>query len=61
MKSLVLAEKPSVAREIARVLGCSSKHKQYMEGPDYIVTWALVTWLALLSQRITIRSTSSGS
>lgn len=41
MKSLVLAEKPSVAREIARVLGCSSKHKQYMEGPDYIVTWAL--------------------
>ncbi|MCM3629267.1 DNA topoisomerase III [Paenibacillus glycanilyticus] len=41
MKSLVLAEKPSVAKEIARVLGCSSKHKSYMEGPDYVVTWAL--------------------
>lgn len=41
MKSLVLAEKPSVAREIARVLGCTEKHKQYMEGPHYIVTWAL--------------------
>ncbi len=41
MKSLVLAEKPSVAREIARVLGCRNNHKQYIEGPDYVVTWAL--------------------
>ncbi|SEU27227.1 DNA topoisomerase III [Paenibacillus sp. NFR01] len=41
MKALVLAEKPSVAREIARVLGCSNKQKSYMEGPQYVVTWAL--------------------
>jgi DNA topoisomerase-3 len=41
MKSLVLAEKPSVARELARVLGCTQKHKNYMEGSQYIVTWAL--------------------
>lgn len=41
MKSLVLAEKPSVAREIARVLNCNQKNKGYMEGPKYIVTWAL--------------------
>ncbi|MFC0296637.1 DNA topoisomerase III [Geobacillus jurassicus] len=41
MKSLVLAEKPSVARDIARVLGCKQAHKQYFEGPRYIVTWAL--------------------
>lgn len=41
MKSLVLAEKPSVAKEIARVLGCGQKHKGYMEGPKYVVTWAL--------------------
>lgn len=41
MKSLVLAEKPSVAKEIARVLGCSQKHKHYMEGPKHVVTWAL--------------------
>lgn len=41
MKSLVLAEKPSVAKEIARVLGCQQKHKHYMEGPGYVVTWAL--------------------
>lgn len=41
MKSLVLAEKPSVAKEIARVLGCGQKHKSYIEGPKYVVTWAL--------------------
>lgn len=41
MKSLVLAEKPSVAKEIARVLGCTQKNKSYIEGPKYVVTWAL--------------------
>ncbi len=41
MKSLVLAEKPSVAREIARVLKCNTKGKSYLEGPAYVVTWAL--------------------
>jgi len=41
MKSLVLAEKPSVAKEIARVLGCTNRSKSYIEGPKYVVTWAL--------------------
>ncbi|WP_025683568.1 DNA topoisomerase III [Paenibacillus maysiensis] len=41
MKVLVLAEKPSVAREIARVMGSREKHKSYIEGPKYVVTWAL--------------------
>ncbi|AJS57160.1 DNA topoisomerase III [Paenibacillus sp. IHBB 10380] len=41
MKSLILAEKPSVAREIARVMGSREKHKGYFEGPKYVVTWAL--------------------
>ena len=41
MKSLVLAEKPSVAREIARVLKCNQKQKGYIEGSQYVVTWAL--------------------
>ncbi|MBB6633634.1 DNA topoisomerase III [Cohnella thailandensis] len=41
MKSLVLAEKPSVAKEIARVLGCGQQHRSYLEGPNYVVTWAL--------------------
>lgn len=41
MKTVVLAEKPSVARELARVLGCDKKSKSYIEGKQYIVTWAL--------------------
>lgn len=41
MKHLVIAEKPSVARDIARVLGCSKKNNSYIEGRDYVVTWAL--------------------
>lgn len=41
MKHLVIAEKPSVARDIARVLGCTNKTSSYIEGKNYIVTWAL--------------------
>lgn len=41
MKKLVLAEKPSVARDIAKVLGANQKKNGYMEGNKYIVTWAL--------------------
>ncbi len=41
MKALVLAEKPSVAREIARVLKCNIKNKGYIEGQQFVVTWAL--------------------
>ena len=40
-KTLVLAEKPSVGRELARVLGCARGGNGYMEGDRYIVTWAL--------------------
>lgn len=40
-KSLVLAEKPSVARDIANVLKCTKKGNGYLEGDKYIVTWAL--------------------
>ena len=41
MKSLVIAEKPSVARDIARVLGCRQNGSGCMEGTHYIVTWGL--------------------
>ena len=41
MKSLVLAEKPSVARDIARVLKCGKKLNGALEGDKYVVTWAL--------------------
>ena len=40
-KTLVLAEKPSVGRELARVLGCARGGDGYMEGGKWIVTWAL--------------------
>lgn len=41
MKHLVIAEKPSVARDIARVLKCQKKTASFIEGNEYIVTWAL--------------------
>ncbi|MBQ7370638.1 MAG: DNA topoisomerase III, partial [Blautia sp.] len=40
-KKVVLAEKPSVARDIARVLHCTKKTAGALEGDTYIVTWAL--------------------
>ena len=41
MKSLVIAEKPSVARDIARVLRCGRNQNGALEGDQYIVTWGL--------------------
>ncbi|TWI20360.1 type IA DNA topoisomerase [Sphingobacterium siyangense] len=38
---LVIAEKPSVAREIALLLGAEEKKDGYLVGKDYLVTWAL--------------------
>ncbi|PFI32604.1 DNA topoisomerase III, partial [Bacillus thuringiensis] len=40
-KSVVIAEKPSVARDIAKVLKCTKKGNGFLEGEKYIVTWAL--------------------
>lgn len=41
MKSLIIAEKPSVARDIARVLHCTRNQNGVIEGDKYIVTWGL--------------------
>ncbi|WP_024344937.1 DNA topoisomerase III [Lacrimispora indolis] len=41
MKSLIIAEKPSVARDIARVLHCTKNHDGVIEGETYVVTWGL--------------------
>lgn len=41
MKSVVLCEKPSVARDIARNLGVKNNKNGCLEGDKYIVTWAL--------------------
>lgn len=40
-KIVVLAEKPSVGKDIARVLQCNKQANGYLEGNQYIVTWAL--------------------
>ena len=40
-KALVLAEKPSVARDIARVLGAKRSADGFIEGDKYVITWAL--------------------
>ncbi len=40
MKKLIIAEKPSVARDIANVLNIKTKKTGYMEGENYVITWA---------------------
>ncbi len=40
-KTLVLAEKPSVGRDLAKVLKCNQNKGSYIEGNKYIVTWAM--------------------
>ena len=47
MTTCIIAEKPSVARDIARIVGVNSKQDGYMEGYGYIVTWAIGHLIAL--------------
>lgn len=47
MKQLIIAEKPSVAKDLSRVLKATKKTKNYYEGDKVIVTWALGHLLTL--------------
>jgi DNA topoisomerase-3 len=47
MTTLVVAEKPSVARDIAAVLGAHARHDGYFAGGDHVVTWAIGHLVAL--------------
>ena len=47
MITCIIAEKPSVARDIAHIVGANSKQEGYMEGCDYVVTWAMGHLIAL--------------
>ncbi|NFN23327.1 DNA topoisomerase III, partial [Clostridium botulinum] len=47
-KILVLAEKPSVGRDLAKVLKCNQNKGSYIEGNNYVVTWALGHLVTLL-------------
>src|SRR5690554_897434 len=40
MKTCIIAEKPSVARDIARIVGANQKQDGYLAGNNYTVTWA---------------------
>lgn len=46
-KQLIIAEKPSVAKDLSRVLQANNKNKSYYEGSNVIVTWALGHLLGL--------------
>ena len=41
MKTLIIAEKPSVGRDIARVLGCKQKGDGFLHSDEYIISWAI--------------------
>lgn len=41
MNNLVIAEKPSVAQSIAKVLGCTGRRDGYLEGNGYLVSWCV--------------------
>ena len=48
MITCIIAEKPSVARDIARIVGANSKQEGYLEGCGYVVTWAMGHLIALV-------------
>ena len=52
MKALVIAEKPSVARDIARVLKCTKNGNGFIEGGRYVVTWGLGHLVELADQEV---------
>ena len=47
MTTCIIAEKPSVARDIARIVGANSRQDGYLEGNGYLVTWAMGHLIAL--------------
>ena len=47
---LVIAEKPSVARSIAEVIGAAENHDGYMEGNGYVVSWCVGHLVELASR-----------
>ena len=47
MITCIITEKPSVARDIAHIVGANSKQDGYMEGCGYVVTWAMGHLIAL--------------
>lgn len=57
---LVLAEKPSVAQSIAKVLDATKREDGYLEGKGYVVSWCVGIWWSWHSQKPMMRSTANG-
>ena len=49
---LVLAEKPSVAQSIAKVIGATKRHDGYLEGNDYVVSWCVGHLVELVNPEV---------
>ena len=58
---LVIAEKPSVARSIAGVIGADKKQDGYMEGNGYLVSWCIGHLVSLADACRFCRSNGSTS
>ena len=50
-KTLIIAEKPSVAGDLAKALGKFQKHEDHFENDDYVISSAVVT-MSLTSSRL---------
>ena len=57
---LVLAEKPSVAQSIAKVLGAAKREDGYLEGNGYVVSWCVGHLVELHNRKPMMRSTANG-
>ena len=61
MKTLVIAEKPDMGRTIAAVIEPKAKNNRtYLEGEQYIITWAIGHLLGWLNRMPMIQSTNVG-
>lgn len=61
MKSLILAEKPSVARDIAEAMNIKGKRNGYIENEKYVVTWALGHLVTNAQPNTMIKRTRNGN
>ena len=61
MYMLVIAEKPSVARDLARVLGSGKKEEAWYEGGGYRVSWAVGHLVSLCERRKSMKNGSGGA
>ena len=57
----IIAEKPSVAREIARIVGATKREEGYFEGGGYAVTWAFGHLVQLAMPDATVCADSSAT